>query len=303
MKTCWRLEKRLKNAKWKLRHMAGIKRYSVLLVLVFCFIWGVFFTEGCLAQSGAVEFGGEVWDQIKGRHFVVYYPPGGDEAGAGNLLRAAEEYYQTIGDLVGFTRYADYWTWDKRAKIFLFPDQSSFTARTGAPAWSKGYAGRDMYMFQSRAIVTYQQEEGVLQGLLPHEISHLVLHDFIPSGNLPVWIDEGIAQLYEKDKYAAADGMMRAFVARGQHVSFDFLNQWDIRRETDQKKVEVFYAQSLSVIRFLRDQYGDEGFRRFCRNLRDGKTVDEALRSAYPAAIRSLHDLEQRWLMKMKNIF
>jgi hypothetical protein len=40
---------------------------------------------------------------------------------------------------------------------------------------------------------------------------------------------------------------MRDFVARGQHISFDFLNQWDIRRETDQKKVEVFYGISMGT--------------------------------------------------------
>jgi hypothetical protein len=254
-----------------------------------------------LASVRTLDFGGEVWQEIKEKHFIVYYDPGWDGADAKKVLRAAEEYYQKIGDMVGFTRYADFWTWEQRAKIFIFSDQGSFVRRTGAPVWSLGYSDRDSYLFQSRAIVTYRQEERLFDEILPHEISHLILHDFVPAKNLPVWIDEGIAQLHEYGKYEVADKMMTALALAGQYIRFDFLNQWDIRREEDAQKVEIFYAQSLSVMRFLRDYYGSEDFKKFCRNLRDGKSVDESLRFAYPTNLRSLQDLQQAWVKYIIN--
>jgi len=248
-----------------------------------------------------VEFGGETWRLLRGRHFVVYYDPSVSASTAADILRAGEEYYREIGEVVGFTRYSDFWTWDQRAKIFIFSDQRSFQQRTGAPSWSTGYADRDSYLFQSRAIVTYLQEAGWIEGLLPHEISHLILHDFIPTENLPVWIDEGIAQLFEKDKHVMADRIMRSLVRRGQSIPLRVLNRWDIRQETDAVKVEVFYAQSLSLVRFLREEFGYENFCRFCRSLRDGKSLEEALQSAYPVKIRGLDDLQAQWRSFINN--
>jgi len=243
-----------------------------------------------------VEFGGETWRILKGRHFVIYYDSLIPQSKARSVLRISEDYYRKIGEIVGFTRYSDFWTWEQRAKIFIFADQKSFHQRTGAPSWSMGYADRDSYLFQSRAIVTYLQEEGWMNGLLPHEISHLILHDFIAPENIPIWIDEGIAQLFESDKYVIADRMMRTLVRRGQFIPLETLNRWDIRRETDAVKVEIFYAQSLSLVHFLREEFGYENFCRFCRSLRDGKPLEESLQSAYPVKIRSLDDLQSAWL-------
>lgn len=266
----------------------------------FVFIIGIQMPAFC-ERVNQIDFGGETWDQIKGKHFIIYYHPDWSVDRAKNVLRVAEDYYQRIGDMVGLTRYTDFWTWDQRAKIFIFSDQRSFSKRTGASTWSMGYSDRDSYLFQSRAIVTYQQEGILLGELLPHEISHLILHDHISFEHLPVWVDEGVSQLQEKGKYEVVDRMMYALVRKGQYIKFSFLNEWDIRKEPDAQKVEVFYAQSLSVIRFLRDR-STKNFRRFCRNLRDGKSMDEALRFAYSGTIRSLQDLEKLWLAHIKTL-
>ncbi len=270
---------------------------------IFFLGWMVVASHTVSAGIRTVDFGGEKWEQLKGKHFVVYYHASQNIDEAKAILREAEEFYRKIGDAVGFTRYSDYWTWEQRAKIFIFSDQNAFMRRTGAPKWSMGYADRDSFLFQSRVIVTYQQEAVLLDELLPHEIAHLILHDFIPLSNLPVWIDEGIAQLYEKNKYHVVDQMMRVLVPRGQYLPFDFLNNCDIRREKNAQRVELFYAQSLSVIRFLREEHGKESFRQFCRNLRDKKPVEEALRSAYSQKFRSLKDLEDAWVAFISNTF
>jgi len=253
------------------------------------------------ASVTAVDFGGERWEQIRGRHFLLYYHPDWKAQKAQEVLRLAERYYQEIVETLGFTRYSDFWTWDDRAKIFIFPSQEEFSRKTGAPAWTTGYSDRDSFLFQSRAIVTYQQEAALSEEILPHEVSHLIVHDFIPEMNMPVWIDEGIAQLFEEEKLRLVDGVMRFLVAHGQFIDVEFLNRWDIRQEHDKKKIEVFYVQSLSIIKFMREAYGRAGFQEFCRHLRDGKDVDGALRAAYTGKIHSLKDLEREWLKSIAN--
>lgn len=254
------------------------------------------------------------WGRLKGKHFVIYYGPPQDRTIALKLLHRAEKYYRSIGAQIGYTRYSRFWTWDNRVKIIMFPDQQSFVVNTGRPDWAKGYVDRDAHLFQSRTIVTYKQEHEFFDGVLPHEISHLVLHDFITSPSFPaiitennpvqhraisLWFDEGVAQLQEREKSAIADQMMRILMKRGQYIDFHYLSQWDIRKERDVFKIKVFYAQSLSVIEFLIKTYGSAAFGRLCRNLKDGKTFEEALRHAYTNRIDTLSDLEEKWVRYM----
>jgi len=56
--------------------------------------------------------------------------------------------------------------------------------------------------------------------------------------------------------------------------------------------VYVYYIQSVSLVGFLIEDYGSKRFADFCRELRDGKTVQQALLFAYPTHIRSLEEFE-----------
>lgn len=250
------------------------------------------------------------WQEIKGHHFVVYYGPSEDLEAARQVLRKAEEYYRKIGDQIGYTRYSNFWTWDERVRIFMFHDQESFIHGTGQPVWIAGYVDRDAQLFESYTIMTYKQEENFYDGLLPHEISHLIMRDFIsppqksqygrtPDRPIPVWLDEGVAQLQETYKYEIAEDMMRVLVHKGQHIPFEMFVRWDIRTEKEPVKIKAFYAQSLMVVRFLINTYGSSVFGRFCRSLRDGKTLEEALRSAYSNRILSVPELEKKWIQFM----
>jgi hypothetical protein len=215
---------------------------------------------------------------------------------ASQVLSKAEEYYDKIAYQIGYSRYSDFWTWEDRVKVFIFPDQVSFFSTTGQNLWSKGYAVRDSKLFESRAIVTFKQEDGFIEKLLPHEISHLIVKDFIGFDRpLLVWFDEGLAQQLETSDSAQEQAIV--FLAKNnQSIPFEVFQNLDIRRETDELKVAIFYAQSRSVIEFLIKVYGQEAFQRLCINLRDGMGFPEALMSAYPAAIDSMPNLEQKWL-------
>ena len=48
--------------------------------------------------------------------------------------------------------------------------------------------------------------------------------------------------------------------------------------------VNIYYVQAVSLVGFLVERHGAESFTVFCRSLRDGKPMEEALRAAYPPA-------------------
>ena len=239
--------------------------------------------------------------QLKDKHFVVFYSPVVDETIARGVLRASERYYDRIANEIGYARYANFWTWEERVKVVIFSDHVSFAKTTGQPLWSKGYAQRESQIFKSRSIVTYPQEHDFMDGLLPHEISHLILLDFVGSkSRIPIWFDEGVAQLQEKNKKMLADQLMRKLVPSKQYIPLQILAQWDIRNENDPKKVMVFYAQSLSVVDFMIRNYGSHRFGNLCRGLKDGLSFEKALKSAYTSLFDSLLDLEEKWVRYFK---
>lgn len=154
---------------------------------------------------------------------------------------------------------------------------------------------------KSRAIVSFVQEDAFLDNVLPHEISHLILADFLGRANIPLWFNEGVAQLQESGKMQEAGAVMRKAVKLGYFIPFRHLTG-DGREIMQNKMYAVFfYAQSVSVIHFLVETYGSQRFGELCRQLRDGLSFEEALQKAYTSLIRSVDDLEQKWLYATGN--
>ncbi len=257
----------------------------------------VFFTLSLVHAQAPVDYSDfSKWQTIKGDHFVVYYYNKDHTATASHVLIKAEEYYDKVSYQIGYARYSDFWTWEDRVKIFIFPDRLSFVYTTGQKFWSKGYAVRDSRLFESRAIVTFRQEETFINNLLPHEIAHLIVKDFIGfDRGLPLWFEEGVAQQQETKDAAQEEGIV--FLAKsGQHIPFDLFQSLDIRRETDELKVAVFYAQSRSIVEFMIRVYGQDAFQRLCVDLRDGVDFPGALAKVYAGSIDSMAALERKWL-------
>jgi hypothetical protein len=236
------------------------------------------------------------WHQTKGDHFVVYVQNRDDESTARDVLRAAEEDYDKVTRQIGYARYGNFWTWEERVKIIIFPTQLSFSMTTDQPIWSKGYAVRDSRLFASRAIVTFKQEEGFIENVLPHEIGHLILRDFIGFERpIPLWFDEGVAQLQEPPDEEERAGMV-LIAKNAETVPFELLESLDIRHEKDSRKVAIFYAQSRMVLEFLIRNYGQAAFERLCREMKNGLAFDDAFKAAYAPSVESFKALESRWL-------
>ncbi|OGX05709.1 MAG: hypothetical protein A2Z88_05140 [Omnitrophica WOR_2 bacterium GWA2_47_8] len=239
--------------------------------------------------------------EIKTDHFILHYGKALSDADAQKVLSRAEYYYRNIADLIGSAGYSKFWTWDKRVLITVYDDPEAFTKETGQPPWSNGYVQFDSRVDLTKSIATFRQSENFSDAILPHEISHLLLHDFLGNtAGIPLWFDEGLAQLQEKDKLPVAKTIMKALVSKQRHIPLSSLMPMDIRKEKDAATIKIFYAQSLSVVDFLINKYGKVYFRDLCLALKNGKTFESALISAYPGILGSLSDLERQWMQSVK---
>jgi hypothetical protein len=225
------------------------------------------------------------WQKVSSTHFIVMHI--GDDSLAKTVSERAESYYSTIAADLGYTRYQNFWLWDNRVKILIYPTAEAFSEACDAPAWAAGRASP-----QRHEIASYHQSgEGFLSTLLPHELAHLILSDFIGESRVPLWLTEGFSEWVQGGRKSPASGRLMS-----RRFPLKTLFNLDIRRDTDRERVTLFYAQSASVVGFLIKTYGGDAFGAFCRALRDGKDLPAALAAAYPQDAPSLDVLEQKWL-------
>lgn len=237
------------------------------------------------------------WKELRGDHFIVYHV--GKDGFAQEVLRKAEEYYRRIGTDLGYERRSNFWQWDNRVKIYVYETQEDYIEETGRQSWSHGFADYD-----NKIIYSYEWKQGFLESLLPHEITHLIFRDFVgKQGEVPTWLDEGVAQWEEVEKRNSVREMMRFYLKDGKGYSLKGLTTVDIQNVSNQLAVQIFYVQAASIVDFLVARYGSEQFIFFCRQLRDGKDIDEALRFAYPTKLSNSKEMEEEWKEYIKTVF
>ena len=252
------------------------------------------------------------WQELKGNHFIVYYTS--QKTFAKQVLHKAEVYYKRIALELGYPRYSKFWLWDDRVKIYIYPDKSSFLKATNQPEWSEGMAD-----YLNKQIVSYSWNTGFLESLLPHEMAHLIFRDFVGfKGEIPLWLDEGVAQWAEEARRNQFKAVIKQNFNNNTLLSLRDMMILDIRNVDTEERIYVrstrtkdnqqgvlllsgdnlisaYYIQAASLIGFLIEKHGSRKFAVFCRELRDGKSLEEALKSSYPSSIRNLEELEDKW--------
>ncbi|MCM8831018.1 MAG: hypothetical protein NC918_02355 [Candidatus Omnitrophica bacterium] len=252
------------------------------------------------------------WKELSSEHFIVYYV--GDDKFIKDVLSAAEKYYQHIALDIGYPRYSEFWTWEKRAKIYIYPTKNDFLKATSQPEWSEGIAN-----YANKSIISYAWSKGFIESLLPHEIAHLIFRDFVGfKGEIPLWLDEGVAQWAEVVKRQHIKELVKKLFLEDSLLSLSDLTKLDIRNLKDKNRVYIrptrtkdgspgvlfisleqlinnYYLQSASVVGFLIEKYGSSDFAAFCRELRDGKNLDDAIRAVYGIHFKNIEELETVW--------
>lgn len=228
------------------------------------------------------------WQLVKGRHFLVHYL--GDPEFARRTARVAEELYEAIMRDLDFRKADDFWAWDKRARIYLYPSREAFSAALKAPGWAVGRAS-----YEDRRIAGTAGEP-FLDTVLPHEIMHLVFHEFLGfEGEAPQWLHEGLAQRSNARRQEAAKARVRRLARADKLIPLADLARLDVRKVTETPVALAFYAQAAGLVSYLIDEHGARRFRTLCGHLRGGKTLDDALRFTYPGTVRNMKELERSW--------
>ncbi|MDD5132062.1 MAG: peptidase MA family metallohydrolase [bacterium] len=183
----------------------------------------------------------------------------------------------------------------KKIKIYIFKDKEEYQNKIRQPMWS---VGRVIYNKNS-----FYSYEGVnLAGLIPHEITHLLLYNFMDRQYEPVsmrWLSEGLA-MYEESKIVQSSlvSILRGkleLLKKGRQFSMQDLLLAEVLKTRQADLINLWYAQSFSMVEFMITQLGKDNFNRFCLSLRESNDVEKALKNTYGDKFNTLDDFQKQW--------
>jgi hypothetical protein len=125
-----------------------------------------------------------------------------------------------------------------------------------------------------------------------HELAHLVVGKFGQScvgGRRPTWLEEGLAMYAEGEPSNEVTSDLEAAAADNSFSPFRSLNGAFPAHGDDAGNA---YSQSYSMIKFLREQYGQQALQDLILLLAQGEGYDDALTQVYGS---NIDGLEQEW--------
>jgi hypothetical protein len=223
----------------------------------------------------------------QGDELTLFWYEGGDSL-APELMDACQE------GLVRLTQ--DIGTYPERPiKIYIYASTGDLQGAMIFPQeWSGGVA---FTAFSTIAIGIPPSELDWGKRALVHELTHLVVHQatFSPYGQLPIWLDEGLAMYNEGELDSVFRSYLEEAILEDELISVRSLCS-PFSAETE--KARLSYAQSYSLVEYLLDSYGQDKMLDLLTIFKQGSTYDEALTEVYGFDIDGL---DARWRETLTN--
>jgi len=204
----------------------------------------------------------------------------GDQAFAEDLLAAAGTGLARLQTDAGLQP-------EKPIHLYIYANTEDMKdAILYEPSWTGGMA--------------YPEHDIVIIGISPrdlewgrstiaHELTHVLVGHLTFSclGDVPTWLNEGLAVYSEGELGSASQAQLDQAIRSDQLLTVRSLSA-GFSEVPD--KAYLSYSQSYSIVKFLIETYGQEKMNALLAALRDGATIDDALRDIYGFDVEGLED-------------
>jgi tetratricopeptide (TPR) repeat protein len=198
-------------------------------------------------------------------HFVLRYE--GEEAPSNlryEILDTLEAQYRTLQNDLGISPR-------NSISVSLYTNREFFDV-TQAPAWTAALNdGKIRIPISGLTAMT-----PALNRVLRHELTHSFIAQ-ITHGNVPTWLNEGIAQLEEPASTTRIGARLAAVYSSGNQVPLNQLGRSFLGYTTPEAMVA--YAEALAAAECIRNKYGMPDLARILERLGEGEPIENALRN------------------------
>ncbi len=212
------------------------------------------------------------WQTLENERLTLYWYEG-DEVFAQALFERANVALDTLENDVGVAI-------ENPIRIFIYGNQEDLLGalRTSAQEWTGGVAFTE-YGVVVIGIMPRQLEWGL--NAMTHEMSHLIIHQATdnPFGDLPRWLDEGIA-VYNENQDVLDDDFRPLFERAVENDELMTLRTLSSPFPADPMLANLAYGQSGAVVKYIIDTYGSDSMAELLTIFAEGELYDDALMQA-----------------------
>ena len=225
-------------------------------------------------------------------HFIIYH----DNAElADKFSWRLEYYYSRILRHFGVVHFRP-WESENKCLVYLFKTKEDYVKNSGCQEWSAACA-HCRPPFSLSAYEGAVTTRSLLEGTLPHELTHLLFHKLMGKQKVPRWLDEGLAQYEEKDtkKRFERKRFIKKALREDEYIKLKQL--FEMRNyPKDERENWLFYCQSESIVTYLKEEYLSSFFTKFLIYTKKGKSADDILKHVYRKEFpQGTEDLERKW--------
>jgi tetratricopeptide (TPR) repeat protein len=185
--------------------------------------------------------------------------------------------------------------WQPKCDIYLHASAAEYSERTRQNPAFPGHSRIELDdrngRVVNREIHMRCDNPAMLDAVLPHETTHVVLAGNFGNKHVPRWVDEGVAVLTEPlEKVQQHKKNLAKSLQSRELIPLRDLVQ--LSNFPEAKQITVFYAQSVALVDYLTNLKGPTVFTQFVREaMRDG--YDGALKKHY--GFQSFTDFQDRF--------
>jgi len=228
-------------------------------------------------KETAVESG---MDRGHSSRFDLNYDPDVNTSLALSILDVLESAANQVGAELGHFPEA-------RVPVAIYK-RADFKTVTDSPDWSGGYYdGKIRLPFGSLNEIT-----PVVRGVLFHEYTHVVIFE-LTRGNCPLWLNEGIAEMFARMQYNRQMPEFGRAARKGTFTDFRKLESgFSSLSSTD---AALAYQQSYALVNFMVTRYGWHRIKQILTGLGKGMKFEEILSEALKDFNLNYDGLVKEW--------
>jgi hypothetical protein len=177
-------------------------------------------------------------------------------------------------------------------RMFIYPseeDLRSALSLAGYP-WAGGQARPELGVILVGIPETFAS--GEMERLIPHELAHLLVYEATSrgAGQVPPWLNEGLATAYQGVPDPDLDALVEQALRQDRLFPLEALCA---PFPAGEDAARLAYAQSASIVRFLREEYGSQIIRDLLGAYADGASCEGGVNRTLG---KSLEGLQSAWL-------
>ena len=276
------------------RFSSSIFRRSVSLFTILLFLGATSSIQSQDFGKNKVQYRAFDWKFIQSAHFDVYFY---NDAGLNLATFTAEVAEDALSSLQEHLRFSI----SERISLVVYNSKNDFQQTNVVSAYMPEGVGGVTELFKNRVVVPFEGDWEKFRHVIHHELVHAVLNDKFYGGSiqsiiqnnirveLPIWMNEGLAEFEAYDGYNAETDMFIRDAVIGEYMP-----------ELYQMDGYFAYRGGQSFYWYVAENYGRDKIGELLNRVKRSASLDAAFQGAFG---KGLEDFSEQFLYDLKKTY